>query len=129
MNKNWELIIYPNDGDDSIQIRESFYGTEKEAYAKAEEMADGHDFYVLDKTPWWNSSSIRLFCIAGNYYTCGSNQQYGEMMQFVDTHEPTAHNVELVAIDIISHSTRYSIFHEGDVDFMSNEIWNKVVTC
>lgn len=129
MNKHWEIIIYPNDNSDEERSREPFYGTEKEAYAKAEEMAGEHDFYVLDKSPRWDSSSIRLFCIAGNYYTCGSNEQYAEMMKFVDSHEPTAHNVELVAIDIISHSTRYSIFNDGDVDYMSNEIWNKVVTC
>lgn len=76
----------------------------------------------------WNSYDIRNYCINRDFYTCGNTRQYSEMLKFVDTHEPTAKNVELVAIDIISHSSSlYSIFHDGDIDAIANEIWNQVV--
>lgn len=82
----------------------------------------------MEKKIKWDSYQMRCYCMNRDFYTCGNNRQYEEMLRFVDTHEPTEKNVELVAIDIISHSSSlYSIFHDGDIDAIANEIWNEVV--
>ena len=49
------------------------------------------------------------------------------MLYFVAMNKPTKRNVELVAIDIIAHSDRYSNFDEGDIKYIASEIWNDVV--
>lgn len=82
----------------------------------------------VEKRNKWSSYDVRVFCCERDFYTCGDCRVYSRMLKFVDTHEPTRKNVELVAIDIISHSdSRYSIFEDGDVDCIANEIWEKVV--
>lgn len=79
------------------------------------------------RTNKWTPYDMRNYCINRNFYTRGDNEAYSSMLDFVRENDPTYKNVELVAIDIISHSDRYSIFSEGDVDFIANEIWNDVV--
>ncbi len=75
----------------------------------------------------WTSYDVMNWCIENKMYTCGDCRQYDRMLDFVRNNEPTARNVELVAIDIISHSDIYSIFRDGDIDYIANELWNKVV--
>ena len=75
----------------------------------------------------WNTYDMRNYCVDRNLYTCGDNEQYSKMLDFVSNHEPTEETVKLVAIDIISHSDRYSIFADGDIDYIACEIWNNVV--
>ena len=75
----------------------------------------------------WTSYDVMRWCIKNNMYTCGDSRAYNRMLGFVSGHEPTEKNVELVAIDIVSNSDKYSIFTDGDVDFVANELWTKVI--
>lgn len=82
----------------------------------------------MEKKCVWTAYDVRCYCVNRNFYTRGDNDAYGKMLDFVRDNPPTARNVELVAIDIISHSSSlYSIFHDGDIDAIANEIWNDVV--
>lgn len=75
----------------------------------------------------WTSYDVMNWCIENNMYTHGDCRAYDRMLDFVRNNDPTEKTVELVAIDIISHSSIYSIFRDGDIDYIANELWNKVV--
>lgn len=82
----------------------------------------------LEQRCTWNMYDMRNYCIRHDYYTNGDNKAYSTMLNFVEDNEPTAKNVELVAIDIITHSDKiYSIFRDGDIDYITCEIWNEVI--
>ena len=48
--------------------------------------------------------TLRNLCIKKNWYTMGSNDEYGEMLDFASSHEMTTENLVRVASDIIEHS-------------------------
>lgn len=52
----------------------------------------------------WSLNKVRLMCINHNYYTCGDNEDYSKMLNFVSTHQPTKMNIYKVAKDIVKHS-------------------------
>ena len=53
----------------------------------------------------WSVYGIRKMCIQNEFYTCGTEKQYMNMMDYVKTHEPTTEAIEHVAKDIINHSS------------------------
>lgn len=127
-NRKWEVIVEINGCDTSYD----FYGTEKEADEYGDQIAtdmDGIYRYCIDRSPRWSDSALRRFCIEHDFYTCGDNRMYGNMLRFVEENEPTDQNVRMVAIDIIAHSEKYDIYEDGDIDFIADRIWTEVVTC
>lgn len=59
---------------------------------------------TLTQKKHWNSDDVRRACIHNGWYTRGDNKAYYEMLEYVDTHEPTKENVYIVAMDINEHS-------------------------
>ena len=53
----------------------------------------------------WSYDDIREMCIRENFYTRGTCDEYETMLNFVETSEPTAENVFVVATDIAKHSS------------------------
>ena len=52
----------------------------------------------------WCPYDVRSLCIANDWYTCGTNEDYNVMLDFVSKNEPTVENICWIAKDIISHS-------------------------
>lgn len=53
----------------------------------------------------WNASGVRNVCIDNEFYTCGSNESYIKLLDYVDSHKPTTTNIFKVAADIVKHSS------------------------
>lgn len=53
----------------------------------------------------WSANKVRAMCIAHSFYTLGSNEEYGEMLEFVMEQLPTTESLWIVARDISEHST------------------------
>ena len=53
----------------------------------------------------WSEYNLRKMCIQNEFYTCGTAQQYMDLMNYMRTHEPTTEAIEHVAKDIINHSS------------------------
>ena len=54
----------------------------------------------------WRMADVRACCIKHEYYTCGDNEDYENMLDFVSKTIPTIENLYLVARDIALHSER-----------------------
>lgn len=52
----------------------------------------------------WQPADVRRVCINFDYYTCGDNEEYDTMLEFVRAHKPTTNNILWVANDICNHS-------------------------
>ena len=52
----------------------------------------------------WDADSVRGMCIRENFYTKGTNEEYSEMLDYVDNNEPTEENLFWVAVDIKNHT-------------------------
>lgn len=72
----------------------------------------------------WSWSDIQRLCIKNDWYTRGDARAYGEMLDFVDKHEPTAINIYKVAQDILKHSEESECLYIEAIMF---EIANEVV--
>lgn len=64
----------------------------------------------------WDSERVRQLCIDEDFYTCGNNAEYSEMLDFVDTHEPTKGNVIVVANNIFCHSNIEDLMEAHELD-------------
>ena len=52
-----------------------------------------------------DSDDIRKLCIENEWYTCGSNEDYSDLLNFIDNLENvTTQNIFEVAINIYEHS-------------------------
>ncbi len=80
----------------------------------------------------WDSHDVRNLCINGGYYTCGTNEEYGKMLQFVQNHKPTKDNIFRVAEDIYKHSgidlDTYGVSEDEMIAGLMFEISRKCVT-
>lgn len=93
--------------NDGFIIGEEFWGTENDAWKRAEELANALDtniYDIEDRRRRWTSTDVRMFCIREDLFTRGDNQNYSSLLRFVDTHEPTEDNVLLVAAMILVNS-------------------------
>lgn len=54
----------------------------------------------------WSWQSVREACIKYEWYTEGTNEDYHEMLMFVETHKPIDSNITKVAKDIFNHSEK-----------------------
>lgn len=54
----------------------------------------------------WSWQSVRKTCIKCEWYTEGNNEEYHNMLGFVESHKPTDSNITKVAEDIFRHSER-----------------------
>ena len=52
----------------------------------------------------WYAESVRGYCVRYGRYTCGNNNDYEKMLNFVKTHKPTTNNIYKVACNIADHS-------------------------
>ena len=52
----------------------------------------------------WDSKSVRAACVKFRWYTCGTDEDYEKMIDFVDSHKPTDRNICRVIEDIFNHS-------------------------
>ena len=43
-------------------------------------------------------------CIKENFYTCGDNRDYEDLLFFVETHNPTVNHMNAAAQNIYDHS-------------------------
>ena len=68
----------------------------------------------------WDADDVRQMCIDNDYYTCGNNEAYSEMLQFVRTAEPTNNNLFRVAYDIVEHSDFDFVFSDDESDCIAN---------
>lgn len=50
------------------------------------------------------ADKVRSMCIRGNYYTCGSCEEYNDMFNLCETMNPTTDIYQLIANNIIEHS-------------------------
>lgn len=57
----------------------------------------------------WSSESVRECCIRNDFYTCGDNEDYMKMLQFVEDSQVTIANLYRVAKDIYEHSDEQTI--------------------
>lgn len=60
----------------------------------------------INEVTIWRVADVRACCIKHEYYTCGDNEDYGNMLDFVGKTSPTLENLYLVARDIALHSER-----------------------
>ena len=51
-----------------------------------------------------STEDLRKLCIERNWYTCGNNEEYCALFEYVRTHDMTTENIVLVADNIKSHS-------------------------
>ena len=52
----------------------------------------------------WSAASVRQVCIDNDLYTCGDNDDYEAMLDFVNHAYPDVENLYLVAKNILDHS-------------------------
>lgn len=77
----------------------------------------------------WDFDFVRRLCIAENWYTSGTNEQYTKMLSFVDDNEPTMENLILVADDIYLHSESHDGWTEQEeIENILYLLINKAVT-
>lgn len=62
---------------------------------------NGHE---LTRVRTWNFWSVRDACIKNNLYTCGTSQEYDNMLDHVSNLEPTTAALFHIAMDIVGHS-------------------------
>ena len=58
----------------------------------------------ITKTVTWDSDDVRAVCIAHGFYTCGDNEAYSRMLDYVNGHPPKKKALYKVAKDIHRHS-------------------------
>ena len=51
-----------------------------------------------------SASDLRNVCIAENWYTMGSNEDYSHILMFANANEMTVENIAYIATDIINHT-------------------------
>lgn len=78
----------------------------------------------------WNADRVRSMCIRNDYYTKGNNAEYADMLETVDTVEPTTDNIMLVAMDISKHSEmeRYG-YRWNDAEAIEGIMFNLANDC
>ncbi|MCD7811289.1 MAG: hypothetical protein LUG91_05485 [Ruminococcus sp.] len=57
----------------------------------------------------WSVSSVRKACIKNHLYTCGDNEDYEHMLDWVSQLYPDTENIYFIAQDIAKHSDRQTI--------------------
>ena len=57
----------------------------------------------------WSAGTVRATCIRENLYTGGDCDEYAEMLDFVDKHEPSIDALYTVAKNINDHSHEQTI--------------------
>lgn len=62
------------------------------------------DIPTIKESRFWHSGLVREFCINNGFYTCGDNDEYSDMLCYVEGHNPTPENLYIVAKDILEHS-------------------------
>lgn len=67
---------------------------------------DGND---ITRERSWDSDQVRRACIRNNLYTCGTNEQYSEMLELVDRLSPTTKAMYTIAKNIYEHSEDQTI--------------------
>lgn len=59
----------------------------------------------VEITKMWSCDRVREMCIRMNFYTCGNNKEYEEMLDYVYEHKtPDDSDIYTVAVDILNHS-------------------------
>ena len=58
----------------------------------------------IQVTRQWSAASVRNVCIENNYYTCGDNEDYEHMLNWVERLYPNTDNMYFIAQDIAKHS-------------------------
>ena len=52
----------------------------------------------------WNALSVQKMCIENGFYTCGDNEEYNDLFDFIAHNEPAPENIWIAAEDIVKHS-------------------------
>lgn len=58
----------------------------------------------ITKTVTWDSDDVRAVCITHGFYTCGNNEAYNRMLDYVDGNPPKKKAIYKVAKSIYKHS-------------------------
>ena len=59
----------------------------------------------IEVTRTWSAASVRSMCINHSFYTCGDNEDYSHMLDWVDRLYPSTETLFFIAEDIRKHST------------------------
>lgn len=60
--------------------------------------------YNVEEIKEWHPESVRQCCIDNKWYTCGTNEEYSRMLDYVRDSKPILSNLFTVAKDIFDHS-------------------------
>lgn len=84
----------------------------------------------INERKTWNADRVRSMCIKNDYYTRGSNVEYRDMLETVDTMKPTTDNIYMIALDISKHSAmeRYG-YRWNDAEAIEGVMFNLVNDC
>ena len=82
----------------------------------------------IEATKVWSMHEVRSMCIKNGYYTCGDNEAYRKMLEFVNTHKPTTENIYKVAVDIVAHSD-LSVEGVDDVEMVEGMMFDISEEC
>ena len=59
----------------------------------------------IKTTKTWSSWDVRNMCVRENFYTCGNNEDYSKMLDYVNEHKnPEDMDIYIVAKDILKHT-------------------------
>lgn len=77
----------------------------------------------------WTASNIRTMCIEHDFYTCGTNSNYCDLLSFIDETEPTFNNVYAAAFDIVMHSDTMTLGCTmlGSIELVIEYIYSEAV--
>lgn len=56
------------------------------------------------KNQMWTGNKVMDMCVKYGLYTCGTDDEYMDIIYFVDHSEPKDENIRCVALDILIHS-------------------------
>lgn len=99
-----ELEKFPD--DEIMKIKEArARKEEKELHSLCLKLEEETKRPALNTTFRTDSSMIRNLCIKENYYTCGTNSEYSNLLTYVDEHRDLDESsLDWIAKDILDHS-------------------------
>ena len=84
-------------------------------------------YFTAKETRKWSKTSVQRMCVFNNFYTCGDNEEYYELLFFVEHYKPTLQNLILAAQDIYEHSDIENLmerYNEDEKAIFENILFN-----
>lgn len=73
----------------------------------------------------WSSSKVHSMCFSYNFYTCGDQQEFEDLLFFVKSHRPTLKNMIAAAQNIYEHSDVEKLMGKYNAD--EKEIFEEIM--